>query len=465
MRYLPTFLDLSDRACLIVGGGEAAARKVSLLRKSGARIAVVAPGISDELRSLAEYGDIHWDPRAFDGSDVRGKALVISATGVEKVDRAVSEAAQTASVPVNVVDRPELCSFITPSIVDRDPVLIGISSSGTSPVLARRIRAGLEASLPAQLGRLARFADAFRQAVKASLPTIIARRRFWEDFFSSDLAHQVLAGEEVTARKAMLKRINSIAGEGSAGGRVDIVGAGPGDPDLLTLKALQCLQDADVVVYDRLVGPEILDYARRDALRIYVGKAPGRHHKPQREINALLVEQAKAGRRVVRLKGGDPFVFGRGGEEQAWLRRHGVPVTIVPGITAATGCAASTGIPLTLRGTSQAVTFVTGHARSGEPDLDWQSLANLGHSLVIYMGVETVGVTAQRLTEHGLPEVTPAAVVENGTLPQQRIVMGTLGTLESLVRDSEITGPALIVIGDVVSEANAAEISELAEAI
>jgi len=465
MRYFPTFLDLSGRSCLVVGGGEAAAHKTALLRKAGANITVVSPRAHSEINSLADSGEIRWLRRAFEPGDIVDKALVISATGLESVDRAVSEAAQAASLPVNVVDRPELCSFITPSIVDRDPVLIGISSSGTAPVLARRIRASLEANLPARLGRVARFADAFRQAVKASLPTFTARRRFWEDFFSSDLARLVLAGEEKTARKAMLRRINSVAAEGSAGGRVDIVGAGPGDPELLTLKALQHLQEADVIVYDRLVGPEILDYARRDAERIYVGKAPGHHHKTQGEINALLVKHARAGRRVVRLKGGDPFVFGRGGEEQASLRRHGIPVSVVPGITAATGCAAATGIPLTLRGTSQAVTFVTGHARSGEPDLDWQSLANLGHSLVIYMGVETAGITSQRLTEQGLPAATPVAVIENGTLPQQRLATGTLGGLEALVQRAGVTGPALIVIGDVVREANVAEIRELAEAV
>ena len=455
MRHFPAFLDLAGRKALVVGGGAAAARKLDLLRRAGADVTVVAPEAVPEIADLAAAGAIAWHPRDFAADDVVGCRAVFAATGQDAVDRQVSEAALDAGVPVNAVDRPQLSSFIVPAIVDRDPVVIGISSGGTSPVLARRLRERIEALLPAGLGRLARFAEAFRGAVAAKVPGLRNRRRFWERLFDGPIAECVLVGDECTARERMLTLINRgnstppTADREPAPGVVQIVGAGPGDPDLLTLRALRLLQDADVVVYDKLVGPEILGYARRDAGRIYVGKSKGCHSKSQDEINALLLREAQAGKRVVRLKGGDPFIFGRGGEEQAYLRAHGVEVEVVPGITAAAGCAAAAGIPLTHRGTAQAVTLLTGHAQDGEPDLDWAALARGGQTLVVYMGVSTAGVVARRLIEHGLGPSTPVAVVENGTLPNERSVTGQLGGLEALLRGRGITGPAVIIVGEV----------------
>jgi uroporphyrin-III C-methyltransferase/precorrin-2 dehydrogenase/sirohydrochlorin ferrochelatase len=464
MSYFPAFLDLDGRSCLLVGGGQTAARKLRRLLKAGARVTVVAPEVEDEIAALAAAGEVTLQRRPFLVDDVAGRAVVQSATGREAVDRRVSDAAQAAGVQVNVVDRPELCSFIAPAVVDRDPVVIGISTGGAAPVLARRVRESIERLLPARLGRLARFAESFRGAVAATLPEGRARLRFWERFFDGPSAGQVLRGEDVAAREAMLKLVNRPA-PAAERGQVAIVGAGPGDPDLLTLGALRLLQRADAVVYDKLVGPEIFDYARRDAERIYVGKSKANHTLSQDQINALLVRLAEDGKRVVRLKGGDPFVFGRGGEELDHLKHHGVAVEVVPGITAAVGCAGSLGIPLTLRGVSQAVTLVTGHGQDGEPDLDWAALARLDQTLAIYMGVTTAGRVAGRLIEHGLAASTPVAVIENGTLPEEKTVTGTLGELENLVRSSGITGPALIIVGQVVRQADLAVLPELARAV
>jgi uroporphyrin-III C-methyltransferase/precorrin-2 dehydrogenase/sirohydrochlorin ferrochelatase len=464
MSYFPAFLDLDGRSCLLVGGGQTAARKLRRLLKAGAKVTVVAPEVEGEIEALAATGNITLHRRPFSADDVSGRTVVQSATGREAVDRRVADAARAAGIQVNVVDRPELCSFIAPAVVDRDPVVIGISTGGAAPVLARRVRESIERLLPARLGRLARFAESFRGAVAATLPEGRARLRFWEGFFDGPSAGQVLRGEDVAAREAMLKLVNRPA-PAAERGQVAIVGAGPGDPDLLTLGALRLLQRADAVVYDKLVGPEIVGYARRDAERIYVGKSKANHTLSQDQINALLVRLAEDGKRVVRLKGGDPFVFGRGGEELDHLKHHGVAVEVVPGITAAVGCAGSLGIPLTLRGVSQAVTLVTGHGQDGEPDLDWAALARLDQTLAIYMGVSTAGQVARRLIEHGLAASTPVAVIENGTLPEEKTVTGTLAELENLVRTSEITGPALIIVGEVVCQADGAVLPDLARAV
>ncbi len=453
MRYFPAFHDLSTRPSLVVGGGEAAARKLRLLLKAEARPLVVAPGAVDEIVGLAREGRIDWQARAFAPADIAGCGLVIAASGRDEIDTAVSEAAQAAGVPVNVVDRPELSTFITPAIIDRDPLVIGISSGADAPILARQIRARLESLLPANLGRLARFAGAFRGAVAAQIGDGLQRRRFWERFFSGPVADKVLAGDETGAREAMLSLINGRAAQQIEGGSVAIVGAGPGDPDLMTFKALRRLQEADVVLYDKLVGPEIVDYARRDAERIYVGKSKANHAKTQDEINALMAEHALAGRRVVRLKGGDPFIFGRGGEEMDYLQARGIAVEVVPGVTAAAGCAAAAGIPLTLRGTALAVTFLTGHAKDGEPELDWASLAAGKQTLAVYMGVSTAGTVAQRLIEHGLSAATPVAVIENGTRPEQKVVTARLEELAGRLQEAGIAGPALIIIGEVARRA------------
>jgi uroporphyrin-III C-methyltransferase / precorrin-2 dehydrogenase / sirohydrochlorin ferrochelatase len=456
MNYFPAFFDLKERPALIVGGGEAAARRLRLLRKAGATVTVVAPRIGEEIAAAVAEGAATLRQRGFVSGDVNGQTAVFAATGLADVDARVAEAAKASGLPVNVADRAELSSFIVPAIVERDPVVIGISTGGAAPVLASRLREAIERLLPARLGRLADFADTFRTAVKATVPSATSRFRFWGRFFDGPVADQVLAGNETGARERMLTLVNGRGANEPPRGGVAIVGAGPGDPDLLTLRALRLLQRADVVVHDKLVGPGVLDLMRRDAERIYVGKSKGDHSKSQDEINALLAEQASAGRRVVRLKGGDPFIFGRGGEEVEYLRQRGIAVELVPGITAALGCAAAVGIPLTHRDHAQAVTLATGQGKDGEPELDWATLAQLNQTLVIYMGVGAAGRIAARLIEHGLEPATPVAVIENGTLPNQKAVYGRLSGLGWLVRQSGIASPALIVIGRVAALADAA---------
>ncbi|HEY7689568.1 MAG TPA: siroheme synthase CysG [Dongiaceae bacterium] len=457
MNYFPAFFDLKDRRALVVGGGEAAARRLRLLRKAGARVTVVAPRVVEEISAAIADGAVTAIRRGFVAGDVSGHTVVFAATGLPEVDERVAEAARASGVPVNVTDSADLSSFIVPAIVERDPVVIGISTGGTAPVLASRLRESVERLLPSRLGRLAEFAASFRRGVQVTRPDSASRFRFWDHFFDGPIAAQLLAGDEPGARERMLTAVNSRPANDAAEGSVAIVGAGPGDPDLLTLRALRLIQRAEVVVYDKLVGPEVLDLVRRDAHRIYVGKSAGLHSKTQDEINALLAGHAALGRRVVRLKGGDPFIFGRGGEEVEYLRRRGIAVELVPGITAALGCAAAVGIPLTHRNHAQAVTLATGHGKDGEPELDWATLAKLDQTLAIYMGVGTAGRIAAELIRHGLDPATPVAVIENGTLASQRAVYGRLSGLGLLVRQSGIAGPALIVIGRVAALADAAQ--------
>lgn len=453
MRYLPISLDLTGRRTLVVGGSDAAARKAQLLASAGARVAVIASRVGREMEALTDSGAVRLFRRDAAAADVVGVALVFVDSGDQAIDAAASAAARAEGVPVNVIDAPALSTFIMPAIVDRDPITVAISSAGTSPVLARQIRARIEAMLPANLGALARFAQRFRGAVAAVRPDGRARRRFWERFFNGPIAALVLAGDERRAHEHMLATINRPDSEPQLG-RVTMVGAGPGDPDLLTIKAARALQEADVIVYDRLVGPGVLEHARRDADRIYVGKARGSHARSQAEINNLLVEKARAGLHVVRLKGGDPFVFGRGGEEQAHLQAHGVPVETIPGITAAVGCAAAAGIPLTQRDAAQMVTFVTGHGQDGEPELDWAALARGNRTVVVYMGASAAGRITERLLAAGADPQTPAAVIVNGTLADQRVLTGHLRSLDELANAAG-AGPLLFIIGEVVRYAKA----------
>tara|TARA_R110001592_G_scaffold82341_2_gene243889 strand:+ start:9843 stop:11246 length:1404 start_codon:yes stop_codon:yes gene_type:complete len=452
MRQFPIFLTVQDRPVLIAGGGEAAARKLRLLLKAGARVTVVAPDANDEILDLVEAGDIDWRARAFWPGDLAGAVLAYGATGIDAVDRQVSDTARRAGVPVNVVDRPELSDFITPAIIDRAPITVAVSSGGTAPVLARGVKAAIERLLHPNLGALALFAERFRGAVKAVVPAGRARLHFWDAFFDGPIAARVLAGDETGAAEDMLSYVNRRGGEQD--GIVHIVGAGPGAADLITLRGQRLLEQADVIVHDRLVGDGVLDLARRDADRIDVGKAPGRHPVPQDKINDILIAQARQGKRVVRLKGGDPFVFGRGGEELRALNAAGIRAEVVPGITAATACAAATGIPLTHRGHASAVTFVTGHKGDGDaPDVDWAALARSGATLAVYMGIGGAGTIANDLSHHGLAD-TPVAVIENGTRPDQRVFTGHVRGLDALVRANGITGPALIVIGNVTALAD-----------
>ena len=459
MEHLPVFLDVRGKRALVVGAGTVAARKARLLVKVGARAVVITAAAQgerecDELEAMAERAEVALLRRDFRRADLDECVLVFVATDRQDLQVTVADAARSAGIPVNVVDNKQLCTFIMPAIVDRDPITVAVSSAGTAPVLARSIRERIEAMLPPNLGRLARFAERFRGAVKANFESVGARRRFWEGFFSGPVAASVLEGEELRAGEQMLAAVNRPDRLDSRG-IVFIVGAGPGSPDLLTLRALRLMQEADVIVHDRLVSAAILEYARRDSERIDVGKAKGAHACSQDTINAILLREARAGRRVVRLKGGDPFIFGRGGEERDFLMREGISVEVVPGITAATGCAAAAGIPLTHRDHAHAMTVVTGHGRDGEPDVDWAALARLRQTLVVYMGTSIAGQIAGRLISHGMNPATPVAVIANGTRPEQAVRVGQLSRLGSLAASLDRGAPAVLVIGEATRKADA----------
>ena len=458
MDYLPVFLGLKARPVVVVGGGRVAARKVDLLRRTGACITLVAPEILEELRELVASGELQHIPSSFTASHLTGAAAVVAATGVSEVNAAISAAAREQNIPVNVVDDPAASTFIFPAIVDRSPILIAISSGGQAPVLARRIREQLEARLPARLGALARFMGERRTAVKRALRSA-ARRSFWERIVGGIVGVRVFAGDEVEADKDFERELRtthltrSAATGGRGLGECYLIGAGPGDPDLLTLRALQLLQQADVILYDRLVPAAVLERARREAERVFVGKQAG-NHTAQERINELLVHYARLGLRVARLKGGDPFIFGRGGEEIEVLAAHGIPFVVVPGITAALGAAAAANIPLTHRKLAQSVTFVTGHVLDDEA-LDWNSLAGARQTVVFYMGVGHLPQIVAKLRAAGAAAGHPAAVVERATLPEQRTLRGTLHTIVGIAAAANVAPPALLIVGEVAALAGA----------
>ncbi len=375
--------------------------------------------------------------------------LAVAATNDRTVNRQVSELAQVRNVPVNVVDDPELCSFIMPSILDRSPLMVAFSSGGGSPVLTRLLRGKLETAIPQNYGRLAAFAVRFRELVKERVTNPPKRRIFWENALDGVVAEKVLAGDDGGA-EAMLQQM--LAAEDNAlAGEVYLVGAGPGDPDLLTFRALRLMQKADVVVYDNLVAKAIVDLTRRDARHLFVGKQRAKHSMRQEEINELLVRLAREGRRVVRLKGGDPFIFGRGGEEIETLAAHGIPFQVVPGITAAAGVASYAGIPLTHRDHAQACLFVTGHLKDGTLNLDWNALARPNQTVVVYMGRHGLDTLCGELVRHGMPDDTPIAIVQQGTTQNQRVFTGTLATLPGIAEREKPQAPTLIIVGGVVT--------------
>ena len=452
MDRLPIFLDLKGRACAVVGGGEVAARKVSLLLAAGGQVTVTAPALCQALRAEAAAGRIAHRAAAYEPAVLDDAILVIAATNDRAVNAAVSRDAQARQLPVNVVDDPELCSFIMPAIVDRSPMIIAVSTGGASPVLARLMRARLESMIPAAFGRLVELAERFRDRVKAALPES-RRRQFWESALQGPIAELAVSGREREA-EAGLETALRAAADGAAqntSGEVYLVGAGPGNPDLLTFAALRLMQQADVVLYDNLVAPTIVDLARRDAERIYVGKRGADHAVAQPDINALLVEHAQAGRRVLRLKGGDPYVFGRGGEEIATLARHGIRFQVIPGVTAATGAASFAGIPLTHRDHADSCAFVTGHLKDGRLDLDWPALVRPRQTVVVYMGLPGVAELCRQLIAHGRPPTTPAALIARATLPDQVVVAATLETLAARVAAANPPSPTLIIVGDTVA--------------
>ncbi len=433
---------------LLVGGGGVAMRKANLLLRAGARLTVVAPRVSDKLQALLAAHDGVWRQGHYRATDLAGQRLVVAATPDTAVNEQVYRDAVRQSIQVNVVDAPHLCTFIFPSIVDRDPLLIAISSSGQSPVLARILRRRIEALVPSAYGRLARFAGRFRREVKNAIAQEGPRRLFWEQVLEGTIAEQVMAGREAQAEERLHAQL--LATEGLCTGEVYLVGAGPGDPDLLTFKAARFLQSADVVLYDRLVSPAIVDMARRDAERIYVGKRRADHSVPQTQINQLLVELAQQGKRVVRLKGGDPFVFGRGGEEIDLLAQHRIPFQVVPGITAANGAACYAGIPLTHRDHAQSVRFVAGYLKNDTVEHDWASFQSTTETLVFYMGLLGLPVICTQLQAHGRSPDTPVALVERGTTLEQKVLLGTLATMVEKVAEAQPAAPTLIIVGDVV---------------
>jgi uroporphyrin-III C-methyltransferase/precorrin-2 dehydrogenase/sirohydrochlorin ferrochelatase len=449
MNFLPIFLDVRGQPCLVVGGGEVAARKCALLLRAGAGVTVLAPTLSAAFDADLAAARISHRAARFREEELEGYAVAIAATDDDAVNRAVAAAARARRIPVNVVDQPALCSFILPSIIERAPLTIAVSSGGASPVLARLLRARLETLIPAGYGRLAALAGAFRERVKARFKPQ-ERRRFWERELQGPIAELVFSGRDAEARKALEAALDDTR-LAFGGGEVSLVGAGPGDPDLLTFRALRLMQQADVVVYDRLVSRPVLDLVRLEAERIYAGKERAQHALPQEDINHLLVRLAREGKRVVRLKGGDPFIFGRGGEEIDTLAAEGIPFQVVPGITAAAGCASYAGIPLTHRDFAQSVVFVTGHMQDGSMNLNWRALAQPRQTIVFYMGLLGIDILCRELAAHGLPAATPAALVQAGTTPQQRVLTGTLESLPGIVRDSGVKAPTLIIIGEVVT--------------
>ena len=425
MRHFPIFMDLQARRAIVLGAGEAASRKAEALRRCGAEVVMAtefSPGLLD------------------------GCAVAIAAEAPEADIQALVAAANQRGIPVNVVDRPALCSFITPAVVDRSPITVAVSSGGAAPVLARLIRARIEALVPPAWGRLAAIADEFKADIRRLLPDTGLRRRVLERALGGRVADLVAAGDEDAARQEMTRQI---ADGADPSGIVYLVGAGPGAADLLTLRAHRLLGEADVIVHDRLVGAEVLDMARRDAERIYVGKARANHCLPQEGINDLLIRLARDGRKVVRLKGGDPFIFGRGGEEAEALAAANVAFEVVPGITAALACAAQAGIPLTHRNAARTVTLATGHTKDGRLDLDFVQLAR-GGTIAVYMGVVTLPLLRDGLFAAGLARATPAAMIERGGTQRQRVLRGTLDTLVAAAAGWSTQGPTLVLVGDVV---------------
>jgi len=449
--YFPVFFDLRAQQVLIVGGGEVALRKVTLLERTGADLRLVAPEVCPELMARASAGKLKLAMREFVPDDLQGVRMVIVATSHRAVNRWIAKLSDARGIPVNVVDDREASRFIVPAIIDRDPVLVAISTGGTSPVLARRLRERLEGIVPKRIGALALWLRALRKTARRRLRDVDTRRRFFEAVVDGAAARRFEAGDLQGAQRIAQTLLAAASSGPRALGEVTLVGAGPGDPELLTLKALRALQDADVILHDRLVSDAVLDLARRDATRISVGKAAGGIGSTQAQINQLLIEHAAAGKRVVRLKGGDPFIFGRGGEELEALAQAQINFSVVPGVTAAAGCAAYAGIPLTHRDYAHSVTFVTGHADRDGKEPDWRALAQPGMTAVFYMGLARIDHIVAKLAAHGAPGDLPAGLIAQGTLPEQQVVTATLATLAAAAKQAKLQSPALLVVGKVVA--------------
>ncbi|MBE9532820.1 MAG: uroporphyrinogen-III C-methyltransferase [Proteobacteria bacterium] len=450
MEYLPIFVDLKNRSCLVVGGGDIAARKAGLLLKAQASVIVVAPKVSASMKALIDNDEVTWLNTVFSEEVLTDTILVIAATDNEAVNQDVYQQAKARNILVNVADSPALCDFILPSILDRSPIVVAVSSGGKSPILARQLRARLETLIPPTYGRLADLVGRYRDTVKDKLSTINLRRRFWESILQGKVADHVLAGRDEQGEQLLQSLLDQTNAEQLEQGEVYLVGAGPGDPELLTFKALRLMQQADIVFYDRLVSEQVLALVRKEAEHVYVGKQRDWHSVRQEEINQLLLSHAQQGKRVLRLKGGDPFIFGRGGEEIATLAAENIPFQVVPGITAASGCASYAGIPLTHRDYSQSCTFVTGQLKEGKLDLNWQALVQPNQTVVIYMGLAGLTVLSQQLQKHGLAADMPAALIQQGTTEHQKVWVSTVADLADLAEREQVQAPTLVIIGNVV---------------
>ncbi|MEH6551230.1 MAG: siroheme synthase CysG [Pseudomonadales bacterium] len=447
MEYLPLNIRVKGCKVVLIGGGAIAERKARLLLKSEADVFVYAPVVSTALQALLSQANAQWEEVGYQSTQLSGALLVVAATDDDVVNRQVAADAQAQQLLVNVVDQPAFCNVIFPAIIDRSPIIVAVSSGGSSPLLIRKIKARLETELPANLGHLADFLAGFRNKVKAKFAEFDQRKRFWENVVDGPVGEQVLSGHISQAQSHM----ETLLKDGvSDVGEVYLIGAGPGDPDLLTFKALRLMQKADVVLYDRLVAPAIVDLCRTDAQRIYVGKARDQHAVPQPEINQLLVDEALKGKRVVRLKGGDPFIFGRGGEEIEKIAAQGIPFQVVPGITAASGCASYAGIPLTHRDYAQSVRFITAHLKNNQVNLNWSDFQSTEETLVFYMGLVGLEQICQQLIAIGRSKQTPIALIQQGTTLNQKVICGELGTFPALVAQNDVKPPTLIIVGDVV---------------
>lgn len=451
MTNFPIFLKLQDQPCLVVGGGAVAFRKTQQLLTAGAKIIVVAPEIVSSLNKLRKSGQINHHEQSFDEACLQDMKLVIAATDDMQLNNMIAQQAKSKNILVNVVDNPDTSTFIMPSVIDRSPVMVAVSTGGASPILARLLRARLESLIPSSYGKLATLIAQFRNKVKQHYPNIRERRRFWEHVLQGPVAEMLYAGQDKKALSSLEKQLNEELPKVESAGEVYLVGGGPGDPDLLTFRALRLMQQADVVLYDRLVAPEIVELVRKDAERIYVGKERDNHALPQGEINQLLVDLAKQGNRVLRLKSGDPFIFGRGGEEIDLLFENNIPFQIVPGITAASGCAAYAGIPLTHRDYAQSCLFITGHLKNGTTNLNWTSLVQPKQTLAVYMGTHGLDILSRELIKHGLPGSTPAAIVQQGTTRKQCVYITTVKELPEIKKKYDVKPPNMIIIGEVVS--------------
>ncbi|WP_438970414.1 siroheme synthase CysG [Methylophaga sp.] len=449
MEYLPIFVDLKQQDCLVVGGGDIAARKAGVLLKAQAHVTIVAPAISNSTQNLVNNGEVTWIEAHFEPSHVKQQRLILTATDDEAVNAQVHTAAQEKNILVNVADDPSKCDFILASILDRSPIIVAVSSGGESPILARSLRARLETLIPPSYSQLGQLVGRYRDAVKVKFSKLSQRRRFWESVLEGPVADHMLAGRDELAEKTLLRKLADPDSDNLKRGEVYLVGAGPGDPELLTFKALRLMQQADVVFYDRLVSKEILSLVRKEAELIYVGKQRAWHAVRQEEINQLLLDHAKQGKRVLRLKGGDPFIFGRGGEEIDTLADEKIPFQVVPGITAASGCASYAGIPLTHRDYAQSCVFVTGQLKEGELVLNWSSLVQPRQTVVVYMGLAGLPQLSQQLQAHGMPSDMPAALVQQGTTENQKVWVSTISELPGIAEKEQPVAPTLVIIGEV----------------